>query len=117
VEVGVVSGKVVHLSRNGAIVSAGTWCGAKTYEVLRGRQPDFHASTFATEVTCLRCLAAALDAAERARVASLLSHDEAVEIARAAAKSAQPSYYAEPFYPHGWVVDAVLHAANGRGGS
>lgn len=41
-----------------------------------------------------------------------LTHEQAVEIARAAAKANRPSYYAEPFEPHGWVVDAVLAAGN-----
>ena len=41
-----------------------------------------------------------------------MTRDEAIEIARAAAKANQPSYYAEPFQPHEWVVDAILTAAN-----
>ncbi len=35
----------------------------------------------------------------------------AIEIAREAAKRHQPSYYAEPFEPHAWVVDAIIEAA------
>jgi hypothetical protein len=34
----------------------------------------------------------------------------AVEIARGAAKAKPQSYYAEPFEPHEWVVDAIVAA-------
>lgn len=37
---------------------------------------------------------------------------EAIEIARAAAKAGRPSYYAEPFEPHPWVVDAIMAASD-----
>lgn len=37
-----------------------------------------------------------------------MTREQAIEIARAAAKARRPSYYAEPFEPHAWVVDAIL---------
>lgn len=40
-----------------------------------------------------------------------MTREEAIEIARAAAKAKPQSYYAEPFEPHEWVVDAILAAS------
>lgn len=37
-----------------------------------------------------------------------MNRERATEIARAAAKAKPQSYYAEPFEPHEWVVDAVM---------
>lgn len=41
-----------------------------------------------------------------------MTREEAIEIARAAAKAKPQSYYAEPFEPHEWVVDAILEASS-----
>lgn len=41
-----------------------------------------------------------------------MTRDEAIEIAKAAAKQNPPSYYAEPFEPHPWVVDAIQMAVS-----
>lgn len=41
-----------------------------------------------------------------------MTREHAVELARAAAAAKPPSYYAEPFAPHEWVVDAILVAGN-----
>lgn len=41
-----------------------------------------------------------------------MTREEAIEIARAAAKAKPQSYYAEPFEPHEWVVDAILAASH-----
>lgn len=49
-----------------------------------------------------------------ASVGERLSREEAVEIARAAARAKPQSYYAEPFDPHEWVIDAVMAAAVGQ---
>lgn len=41
-----------------------------------------------------------------------MTRDEAIEIARRAATGPnRPSYHAEPFQPHEWVVDAILAGA------
>lgn len=40
-----------------------------------------------------------------------MSRNEAREIARRAAKAKPQSYYAEPFEPHEWVIDAIVDAA------
>lgn len=40
-----------------------------------------------------------------------MNREQAIEIARACAKAKPQSYYAEPFEPHEWVVDAILQAA------
>jgi hypothetical protein len=37
---------------------------------------------------------------------------EAIEIARRCAKTKPQSYYAEPFQPHEWVIDAIIDAAS-----
>ena len=42
-----------------------------------------------------------------------MRRDEAIEIARKCAKAKPQSYYAEPFQPHEWVIDAIMEAANG----
>lgn len=44
-----------------------------------------------------------------------MSRDQAVEIARRHAKAKPHSYYAEPFQPHEWVVDAILEASRRNG--
>lgn len=59
--------------------------------------------TICEAVSFARCIA---------EVTKPMTRDEAVEIARAAAAAKPPSYYAEPFAPHEWVVDAVLAAGN-----
>jgi hypothetical protein len=41
-----------------------------------------------------------------------LTRDQAIEIARRCAKAKPQSYYAEPFQPHEWVIDAILQASN-----
>lgn len=41
-----------------------------------------------------------------------MTRQQAVEIARRCAKAKSPIYYAEPFEPHEWVVDAILEAAH-----
>lgn len=38
--------------------------------------------------------------------------EQAIEIARKCAKSKPQSYYAEPFQPHEWVIDAIILAAS-----
>jgi len=41
-----------------------------------------------------------------------MTRDQAIEI-RARVREAKPqSYYAEPFEPHEWVVDAMIRAGN-----
>jgi hypothetical protein len=45
-----------------------------------------------------------------------MTRDEAIEIARRCAKAKPQSYYAEPFEPHEWVVDAILEAASAKRG-
>jgi hypothetical protein len=47
-----------------------------------------------------------------AEVTKPLTREQAVEFAREAAKAKPQSYYAEPFEPHEWVVDAILAAGN-----
>jgi hypothetical protein len=39
-----------------------------------------------------------------------MSRQRAIEIARRCAKAKPQSYYAEPFEPHEWVIDAILEA-------
>lgn len=41
-----------------------------------------------------------------------MSREEAIDIAKEYAGLFRPSYYAEPFEPHEWVVQAILAAAN-----
>src|SRR5882724_7704930 len=41
-----------------------------------------------------------------------MTRDQAIEIARECAKAKPQSYYAEPFEPHEWVVDAMIRAGN-----
>jgi hypothetical protein len=42
----------------------------------------------------------------------MISRNAAIEIARAAAAGVhRPPYYAEPFQPHEWVVDAIRLAS------
>lgn len=36
-----------------------------------------------------------------------MKREDAIEVARACAKAKPASYYAEPFEPHPWVVDAI----------
>lgn len=43
-----------------------------------------------------------------------MTRDEAIEIAARCAAAKPESYYAEPFQPHEWVIDAILEAAAGR---
>jgi hypothetical protein len=40
-----------------------------------------------------------------------MTREEAITIARYCAKEKPQSYYAEPFQPHEWVIDAILLAA------
>jgi hypothetical protein len=40
-----------------------------------------------------------------------MTRNQAIEIARSCAKDKPQSYYAEPFQPHEWVIDAILLAA------
>lgn len=40
-----------------------------------------------------------------------MTREQAIEIARRCAKAKPQSYYAEPFQPHEWVIDAILEAA------
>jgi len=42
----------------------------------------------------------------------VITRRRAVEIAIEAARKARPSYYAEPFTPHEWVIDAILTAGD-----
>jgi len=37
-----------------------------------------------------------------------VTREEAIEIARECAKGKPQSYYAEPFQPHEWVIDAII---------
>jgi len=39
-----------------------------------------------------------------------MTRDDAIELARACAKAKPQSYYAEPFHPHEWVIDAIMTA-------
>jgi hypothetical protein len=39
-----------------------------------------------------------------------MTREQAIEIARKCAKAKPQSYYAEPFQPHEWVIDAILIA-------
>ena len=41
----------------------------------------------------------------------IMTRAEAIDVARAAARAKPQSYYAEPFEPHEWVVDAILAAS------
>lgn len=40
-----------------------------------------------------------------------MNREQAIEIARKHAKAKPQSYYAEPFQPHEWVIDAIIEAA------
>lgn len=40
-----------------------------------------------------------------------ITREDAITIARACAKAKPQSYYAEPFEPHEWVIDAIVAAA------
>lgn len=40
-----------------------------------------------------------------------MTREQAIEIARRCAKSKPQSYYAEPFQPHEWVIDAIMLGA------
>ncbi len=40
-----------------------------------------------------------------------MTREQAIEIARRCAKAKPQSYYAEPFQPHEWVIDAIIAAA------
>jgi hypothetical protein len=46
-----------------------------------------------------------------------MTRDEAIEIARAAAKAKPQSYYAEPFEPHEWVIDAIMSGSTPTAGA
>lgn len=46
--------------------------------------------------------------------ATIVTRDEAIEIAVRHAKEQAPSYYVEPFEPHEWVVRAILEAGARR---
>lgn len=37
-----------------------------------------------------------------------MNREQAIELARKCAKAKPKSYYAEPFQPHEWVVDAIM---------
>ena len=39
-----------------------------------------------------------------------MTRKQAIEIARECAKTKPESYYAEPFQPHEWVIDAIMKA-------
>lgn len=39
-----------------------------------------------------------------------MNREQAIEIAREYAKAKPESYYAEPFQPHEWVIDAITSA-------
>jgi hypothetical protein len=41
-----------------------------------------------------------------------MTRDQAIELARHHAKALPQSYYAEPFMPHEWVIQALLDAPN-----
>lgn len=41
-----------------------------------------------------------------------ITREQAIEIARRCAKAKPQSYYAEPFDPHEWVLDAILRATS-----
>lgn len=41
-----------------------------------------------------------------------MNREQAIELAREHAKAKPQSYYAEPFQPHEWVIDAILDASN-----
>lgn len=43
-----------------------------------------------------------------------MTRERAIEIAREAARRHRPPYYAEPFHPHEWVIDAIHEAARPR---
>lgn len=40
-----------------------------------------------------------------------MTREQATEIARKCASEKPESYYAEPFEPHEWVIDAIIYAA------
>lgn len=40
-----------------------------------------------------------------------MDRNQAIEIARQCARAKPQSYYAEPFQPHEWVIDAILSAS------
>jgi hypothetical protein len=42
-----------------------------------------------------------------------VTREQAIEIARRCAKAKPESYYAEPFQPHEWVIDAIREASRG----
>lgn len=41
---------------------------------------------------------------------SNFSRNDAVELARKCIKQLPETYYAEPFMPHEWVIDAIIQA-------
>lgn len=41
-----------------------------------------------------------------------MTRELAIEIARKCAKAKPQSYYAEPFQPHEWVIDAIMEAGD-----
>jgi len=43
-----------------------------------------------------------------------MNRDEAIEVLREHAREHKPSYYAEPFQPHEWAIQAVLAATSRR---
>jgi hypothetical protein len=43
-----------------------------------------------------------------------LSREQAIDIARECAAAKPQSYYADPFEPHEWVIDAIMTAARAR---
>jgi hypothetical protein len=43
-----------------------------------------------------------------------MNREQAIEIARECAKAKPQSYYAEPFEPHEWVIDAIMRAASAQ---
>ena len=40
-----------------------------------------------------------------------MTREQAIEIARKHAKAKPQGYYAEPFQPHEWVIDAIIEAS------
>jgi hypothetical protein len=41
-----------------------------------------------------------------------MNREQAIALARECAKARPQSYYAEPFEPHEWVIDAIMRATS-----